>query len=192
MKTTLLTLPDNDLQNLVAKGNRAAFDIIFDRYWKKLYNYAYSIYREETICEDIVQELFISLWNNAGSSVILNLEAYLMRAVKYKVANHIRSLKFREEHLEVLDNMPLPAKQVNELEYREFEQGLMDEIEKLSPKCREVFIMSRFEQCSNSEIAKKLGLSIHTVEKHISNAIKHLRNNAHILQLSVFIIALFC
>ncbi|QEE49217.1 RNA polymerase sigma-70 factor [Flavobacterium alkalisoli] len=191
MRKKLTSLSDSELQNLLKEGSQDAFGVIFDRYWKKLYNYAYKIYREEEICQDIVQEIFISLWNNSGEAVILNLEGYLMRAVKYRVANHIRSLKFTQEHEDALLTIADPVKTANDIEYREFEQGILNEIDKLSPKCREVFLLSRFENYTNSEIAKKLDLSIHTVEKHISNAIKHLRTNLDNYQLAIIVISLF-
>ncbi|PZR20577.1 MAG: RNA polymerase sigma-70 factor [Flavobacterium psychrophilum] len=176
MKNSFLKLSDDELLRLVSKGNERAFGVIFDRYWKRLFNYAYKIYREEEICEDIIQEIFISLWNNSQKAVVLNLEAYLLKAVKYKIANHIRSLKFTKDHLDIIEGISIPQKSVNDLEYKEFETGIMQKIESLSPKCREVFILSRIEYLSNSEIATKLNLSIHTVEKHISNALKELRS----------------
>ena len=94
MERDLLKMPDEELQKLIFEGNDAAFSIIFNRYWKRLYAYALKIYKDEAVCEDIVQEIFISFWKNASSTVILNLEAYLFRAVKYKIANQIRNLKF--------------------------------------------------------------------------------------------------
>ena len=179
MKNYLLQMSDEELQKLIFEENHDAFAIIFDRYWKKLYTYAFKIYKEEQICEDIVQEIFISLWKNAGNTIILNLEAYLLRAVKYKIANHIRSLKFDREHVEVLESIPEPNHTVDDIEYVEFEAGIMNHISQLTPKCREVFLLSRIEHFSNAEIAEKLSLSIHTVEKHISNALKQLRLNGH-------------
>jgi RNA polymerase sigma-70 factor (ECF subfamily) len=179
MKNYLLQMSDEELQKLIFKENHDAFAIIFDRYWKKLYTYAFKIYRDEEICEDIVQEIFISLWKNSGNTVILNLEAYLFRAVKYKIANHIRSLKFDREHIEVLETISEPNHTVDHIEYIEFEKGIMNQISQLTPKCREVFLLSRMEQFSNAEIAEKLNLSIHTVEKHISNALKQLRDKGH-------------
>ena len=166
---------DDELQKLIFEGNDAAFSIIFNRYWKKLYSYAFKIYKDEAVCEDIVQEIFISLWRNASNTVILNLEAYLFRAVKYKVANQIRNLKFDQQHIEILETIPDPSFSMNELEYVDFEKNINDQINKLTPKCREVFLLSRIENFTNAEIAAKLNLSIHTVEKHISNALKQLR-----------------
>ncbi len=191
MKNKLSAYNDSELQQLAAKGDSFAFEVLFDRYWKRLYNYAYKIYKEEEVCEDIVQEIFISLWNTIPDTTILHLESYLMRAVKYKVANHIRSLRFTQEHIDVLNDISVTPKTVNDIEYQELEKNLIKEIDKLSPKCREVFMLSRFENYSNSEIASRLNLSLHTVEKHISNALKHLRNNIDSYQLSALVIAMF-
>jgi RNA polymerase sigma-70 factor (ECF subfamily) len=178
MERDLLKMTDEGLQKLIYEGNEAAFSIIFNRYWKKLYTYAFKIYKDEAVCEDMVQEIFISLWKNASNTVILNLEAYLFRAVKYKVVNQIRNLKFDQQHIEVLDTIPDPGLTINDLEYIDLEKNINDEIDKLTPKCREVFLLSRIEHFTNAEIAAKLNLSIHTVEKHISNALKQLRLNA--------------
>lgn len=193
MKNHLLQMSDEELQKLIFQEDHDAFAIIFERYWKKLYAYAFKIYKEEEICEDIVQEIFISLWKNASKTVILNLEAYLFRAVKYRIANQIRSLKFDREHLEVLESIPAPHHTIDNIEYVEFERGIMNQISQLTPKCREVFLLSRIEHFSNAEIAEKLSLSIHTVEKHISNAIKHLRlNDHHYNYLLFYWAAFFC
>jgi len=178
MEKDLLKMPDEELQKLIFEGNDAAFSIIFNRYWKRLYLYAFKIYKDEAVCEDMIQEIFISLWKNASSTVILNLEAYLLRAVKYKIANQIRNLKFDRQHTEILESIPDPNLTLNDLEYVDFEKNINDQINKLTPKCREVFLLSRIDHFSNAEIAAKLNLSIHTVEKHISNALKQLRVNS--------------
>ncbi|MBF4516996.1 RNA polymerase sigma-70 factor [Flavobacterium sp. ANB] len=179
MENYLLKMSDDELQKLISQENQEAFAIIFNRYWKRLYTYAFKIYKDEAVCEDIVQEIFISLWKNSGNTVILNLEAYLLRAVKYKIANQIRNLKFDKEQLDVLESIPAPHFTINDIEYIEFEKGIMDQINQLTPKCREVFLLSRVDHFTNAEIAEKLSLSIHTIEKHISNALKQLRLNEH-------------
>ncbi|GEC71369.1 DNA-directed RNA polymerase sigma-70 factor [Flavobacterium flevense] len=185
MKKDLKSMSDEELQFQLKKGNNLAFDVIFDRYWKRLYTYAYNIFKEEEVCEDIVQEIFISFWKNIETATILHLESYLFRAVKYKIANHIRDLKFTQEHLDVLEFTGTSANTINDIEYKDFEKEIMMRVNELSPKCREVFLMSRFEEYSNQEIASKLNLSIHTVEKHISNALKVLRStiSSHLHQM---------
>lgn len=187
MKTTLLLLSDAELQKKLQYNDPLAFEVLFDRYWKRLYTFAYKIYKEEAICEDIVQEIFISLWEKSATTSIDNLEGYLLRAVKYKIANHIRDLKFDAGHLEILQNIPHPSKTDKHLVYQEFEAGIFKEIKKLPPRSQQVLIMSRLEHYTNLEIAKKLNISVRTVEKHISDGLKLLKMKIDPYQFSVFI-----
>jgi RNA polymerase sigma-70 factor (ECF subfamily) len=191
MKTSLLLLSDTELQKKLQRQDQLAFEVLFDRYWKRLYSFAFKIYKEEAICEDIVQEIFISLWEKSTNTNIVNLEGYLLRAVKYKVANHIRDLKFDSGHLEILENIPHPSKTDKHLVYQEFEAGIFMEIKKLPPRSQEVLILSRLEHYTNIEIAQKLGLSVRTVEKHISDALKLLKMKIDPYQFSVFITGMF-
>jgi RNA polymerase sigma-70 factor (family 1) len=187
MKTTLVLLSDTELQKRLQRQDQLAFEVLFDRYWKRLYSFAFKIYKEEAICEDIVQEIFISLWEKSATTSIDNLEGYLLRAVKYKIANHIRDLKFDSGHLEILQNIPHPSRTDKHLVYQEFEAGIFNEIKKLPPRSQEVLILSRLEHYTNIEIAQKLGLSVRTVEKHISDALKLLKIKIDPYQFSVFI-----
>ncbi|MDX1426299.1 MAG: RNA polymerase sigma-70 factor, partial [Salegentibacter mishustinae] len=171
MQTKETLLSDQQLLAKLRNGNETVFPLIFDRYWKRLYSYAFKIYRDDKVCEDIVQEIFISLWEKASESQILNLEAYLLRSVKYRVANHIRSLKFSSSQEEILESIPYPSNSVLSLEYQEFENEILSKVKQLPPRCREIFVLSRFDNYSNSEIAQKLNISIRTVEKQISNAL---------------------
>lgn len=188
MKFHLSNLTNSELLQLLTKSNSQAFEEIFNRYWKRLFSYAYKIYNEEKVCEDIVQEVFISLWKNKKTN-ILNLEAYLFKAVKYKIASHIRDLKFTNEQLDILQQ--LPANISNNLEYQELETKIFEEIEKLPPKCKKVFKLSRLENKSNQEIAQTLNLSIRTVETHISNALKYLRNQLPVLEIGIVFFGIF-
>jgi RNA polymerase sigma-70 factor (ECF subfamily) len=177
MQTKETLLSDQQLLAKLRNGNETVFPLIFDRYWKRLYSYAFKIYRDDKVCEDIVQEIFISLWEKASESQILNLEAYLLRSVKYRVANHIRSLKFSSSQEEILESIPYPSNSVLSLEYQEFENEILSKVKQLPPRCREIFVLSRFDNYSNSEIAHKLNISIRTVEKQISNALSYLKTN---------------
>ncbi|MGM0934798.1 MAG: RNA polymerase sigma factor [Bacteroidota bacterium] len=190
MQTKETLLSDQQLLIELRNGNEAVFPLIFDRYWKRLYSYAFKLYRDDKICEDIVQEIFISLWEKASESQILNLEAYLLRSVKYRVANHIRSLKFSTSQEEILNSIPYPSNSVLNLEYQEFENEVLSKVKKLPPRCREIFVLSRFDNYSNSEIAQKLNISVRTVEKQISNALSFLKINLEDSQFTVLITAM--
>lgn len=184
-------LTDQELLLELRNGNETIFPLIFDRYWKRLYTYAFKIYHDDKVCEDIVQEIFISFWEKSSESQILNLEAYFFRAVKYRVANHIRSLKLTRSQEEILESIPYPSSSDHNLEYIEFENEVLSKVKKLPPRCQEIFALSRFDNYSNSEIAKKLNISIRTVEKHISNALLYLKSNLDDSRFGVFITAMF-
>ncbi|GGF49575.1 RNA polymerase sigma factor [Echinicola rosea] len=168
---------DSELLSLLKQGDNTAFQVIFDRYWKRLYAYAYSVYKDEGVCEDCVQEIFISLWQNNKETTILHLEGYLFKAIKYKLSAHIKKLKFDFVHEEELKLLTNPESEKTNMEYLELEKALTNQIHKLSGKCHEVFVLSRLKNKSNSEIAQELNISKRTVESHISNALKLLRSN---------------
>ncbi|MCG9792399.1 RNA polymerase sigma factor [Flavobacterium algicola] len=176
MKSCYKNSSIEELQDFLKEGNEDAFNEIYNRLWKRLYCYAYRIFNDETSCEDIVQEVFIKLWEKAPSADINNIEAYLFTAIKYRIATHIRDLKFTSIHLDVLQNHPELGSFEKQMEYQEFERSVLSEIDKLSPQCKKVFQLSRFENISNNEIALMLNISIRTVEKHISDALNKLKH----------------
>ncbi|WP_299396800.1 sigma-70 family RNA polymerase sigma factor [uncultured Gelidibacter sp.] len=180
MKNNYINLSNETLQNSLNKGDKDVFDVIYNRFWKSLYGYALSLYNEEKICEDIVQEVLISLWEKSETLELTNIEAYLLRAIKYKLSSHFRGLKFISNQLITDQNIPQLESSERNMEYKEFEKNLLSEIDKLTPKCKNVFLLSRFEFLSNNEIALKLNISVRTVEKHISDAIRKLKSSIHL------------
>lgn len=159
------------------QGDQEQFKAIFDAYWKRLFSYAFKIYKEEAICEDIVQEVFIQLWERTNDTEILNLESYLFRAVKYGVANRIRDLKVTEDVAQALETSTDSSLPDVVLESQEAEHKIMLLIEQLPPKCKQIFKMSRFDHKDNTTIAKELDLSVRTVETQISKALKHFKKH---------------
>jgi RNA polymerase sigma-70 factor (ECF subfamily) len=169
------TISDEILFKSLKCGNDTALKLIYDRYWKRLYTYANKILEDTFVCEDIIQEIFISLWDRALTTDIQNLEAYLFRALKYKIANRLRDGKFSSFQERVIKEIPDQDSVESTVEYQDLEKQVIEVLDKLPKKCRNVFYLSRIQDYNNQEIADELNISIRTVETHISNGLKHFR-----------------
>ena len=128
--------------------------------------------------EEVVQEVFVSLWERRHSLEINgSLGAYLHTAVRYRVYNRYRDyLKNKQEsRISGLDDVDYSMPALEALEYKELELKLQDAVNTLPHKCREAFMLSREEKLPNKIIAKRLNISVNTVEKHIGKALQILR-----------------
>lgn len=160
------------------QDHRYAFNEIYERYWLKLYLSAFRRLKSKDDAEDLVQDLFFSLWMKRHSlEISASLSSYLFTAVKYKVINHVESNIVKGAYLNSL-NLTL-------LEYddstnetiigHDLERFIDFGINRLSPKMKEVFELSRRENLSVIEIADRLNISEQTVKNQISKALKILR-----------------
>jgi RNA polymerase sigma-70 factor (ECF subfamily) len=165
--------------------DRDAFDKIFREFYAKLYAYACLLVDMET-AEDIVQEVFVYLWENRQRMAIhTSLKAYLFKAAHNRCLNVINRLKMRNHNHDHIER-ELKAYEAgfydpdkNEIIRRLYMNDLRAEIdraiESLPPKCREVFRLSYMQDLKNKEISARLNISVSTVEKHINHALKVLR-----------------
>jgi RNA polymerase sigma-70 factor (ECF subfamily) len=162
---------DIDLLNRLKEDDQFAFTSIYNKYWKNLYAVAYAILKDKAICEDIIQEVFVTIWNKRKSMVIkVSLKSYLTASVKYEV---FRQLRKKIESLEIIDDLiidPTTSSQEN-MEYKELLEHMNNVVNKLSTKCREVFILSREKELSHKEIAVLRNISTKTVENQIGKAL---------------------
>ncbi|MBD77353.1 MAG: RNA polymerase sigma-70 factor [Crocinitomicaceae bacterium] len=167
-------ISDESLFGQIKLGNQDAYYVLFDRHWERLYRISFLILKNRESAQDVVQEIFLNLWEQRQSKEISNVEHYFARAAKFSSLKVIRDKKIGEtENIEAL--LEHPTEQENTYDEKVLEQKIDQAISDLPERCQEVFRLSRFEQFSNKEIAEKLDLSQRTVETHISNALKHLR-----------------
>jgi RNA polymerase sigma-70 factor (family 1) len=169
--------PDSLLVSDMQSNNRSAFEKIYNRYWSKLYLSAYHILRNKEASEDIIQEIFVSLWIKRGHTSVDNLSNYLFTSVRFQVFKAIRDGKLRTDLLHDTDLLVSPHNAENTLTEKEIEQRLDESIRLLPEKCREIFILSRKEQLSVKEIAARLNISPKTVENQITIALRRLRTD---------------
>jgi RNA polymerase sigma-70 factor (ECF subfamily) len=159
------------------EDNREAFTEIYDRYWKKLLAIAFLHSRDKIVAEEIVQEVFISLWNRRTELYVDNLSAYLATAVRLSVFKQYARQKRRTEIIEQTADPLLASWDEEKIFSRFMQQYINGIVEELPEKCRLVFKMSREEGLNIPEIAQRMGIAEKTAEAHLTKALKVLKVN---------------
>ncbi|MGH7452525.1 MAG: RNA polymerase sigma factor [bacterium] len=169
----------NELARKIKASNAEAFKIVFELYHEGIFNFIHYKLGNLEAAEDIVQDVFIKLWENRHQTKEgRSLKSYLFTIANNLALNYIRhskvAMKFQQElgRESAMEESPHSF-----LEKKEFHKKLLACIAALPEKTRIVFMMSRMEQLSYQEIAARLDISIKTVESHIGNALKTLRKS---------------
>ncbi|WP_439698242.1 RNA polymerase sigma factor [Mucilaginibacter sp. AW1-7] len=189
---TYTDLPDDKLVALLQQGNEQALKEIFTRYNKLLYSYAYKKLEDQEEAKDIVQDLFIRLWSNRESFLLkTSLPSYLFRAVRNRALDIFAHKKIKSDYVASFQEfIDLPQSTTDYLVREKDISALIDrEIQSLPPKMREIFILSRKENYSHKEIAKKIGISEETVTKQIKRALKILRLRLKLILIIAFLLS---
>lgn len=186
-------LTDIELINLLKKGNSNAFSEIYNRHWEGLYKSAFSLLHDTNASMDIVQDIFIWLWQKRHALEIHSLTSYLKAAVRFKVANHIRSGNIRDSFFDELagvhsPNVTLTTEDI--IEVKELKTIIRQAIDELPEKCREIFLLSRVENLNNQQIAKQLGISVKTVENQMTIALRRVRGSVEPYLISILLVPL--
>ena len=174
-------VPNQDDVVLISRiraGDASAFDELFRQYYPDLVYTANRFVRSESEAEDIVQELFFSLWKRRGNlpEDLSAVGGYLHRSVRNRSLNYLRDQKRIP-----IDEGELPADAVAEglpsdnLDQLDLQQRLHQAIDRLPERCRLVFVMSKLEDMSHKDIAAALGISTKTVENQMTRAYRFLR-----------------
>lgn len=165
----------SELMRRVKKDDSQAFAELFDRLWEPLFGYAKSILLDQDLAKDVLQEVWVDFWQRRAQIDNLNIEGYLRQSTKFSVYKELQRNPMKAEHLKFLETLEEPTATDELLIYSQTEGLISSTVEELPVRCREIFIMSREQQLSNTEIADQLNISKRTVETQISNALKNLR-----------------
>ncbi|MDN5216862.1 RNA polymerase sigma-70 factor [Fulvivirgaceae bacterium BMA12] len=181
---------DQELLDFLSQNNRFAYNEIYNRYWEELFRFAYSILSDKDTVKDILQEVFINIWQRRQQVSISHLGGYLFQAVKLKVLEHLRNGKIRQQHLSRINMITFANHTEDRIRLQEVEEAFDKSVSKLPDRCKEVFQLSRFEHLTNKQIAARLKISIKTVEGHLTSALKRLHKDLSEF-VSVLLIYLF-
>jgi RNA polymerase sigma-70 factor (ECF subfamily) len=176
----------DELFDLVKTGDQKALELLFSIYFSRLNDFARNVVKDDVISQDIVQEVFVKVWEKRATIESVNLEGFLFRLVRNRCIDYIKHLKVVQNRM---NEIQLDSKYeelyridfVGDEPYVMIEQELSQKIEKiidsLPERCREVFIYSRIDGLKNREIAVKLNINIKNVERHLARAMQSFREN---------------
>jgi RNA polymerase sigma-70 factor (ECF subfamily) len=167
---------DKELLERISEDDSTAFTILYRRHWEEMYVVAAKALREKTNAADVIQDVFLSLWNRRHELKIEgSLTNYLHTAVRYKAIHHIEKNITRRDYLAVLADVSvnwLPPNAEVDLQLEELQKALSTVVTRMPPKMQQVYILSRQQQLSHKEIAEQLSVSVETVKKHIQHALQ--------------------
>lgn len=169
-----------------AKQDPKAFEVIYGKYFPLLFNIAYKKLGAKHLAEDLVQEIFVALYQNLeGLQISCSLSAYLNKAVRFKIMNEYRARAVRMQYSKTVFFIPFCKNDFSSLEVKELSHKLELVYERLPKKCRQVFMLSRKEGLSQKAISKRLDISLSTVEKHIGKALRIFKDELYEYQLLI-------
>ena len=166
-------------------------EILFRKYYAGLCKSLYKILRDATLAEDIVQEVFLKVWEVRETLKMEDaIQSYLYRSCYNAALNFLKQQKKNTD----LDNLEATITSSDSAErhlnFQETEAEIQKAIDALPPKTKVVFTLSRFEELSYKEIAERLDISVKSVEKHMGIALQRLRENLKEYLVAVFLLLL--
>lgn len=183
-------LNEENLKYKLKEGDHEAFHFLFKTYHKTLVLYALSLLKDQASSEDLVQEVFLSIWKKRETiNINFSIKNYLFRSVHNAFINdHKKKLK-KKSLLADIQNEAIYSVIENDEDFINEKLRLIEnEINRLPKKTRKIFIMNKRRGLRGNEIAEMLNLSEKTVESHLYRALKRLRANLSNLISLFFII----
>jgi RNA polymerase sigma-70 factor (ECF subfamily) len=166
------------LKRLIADDEEAFYEL-YATYKKRLIYYIMRFVKSEDSAEDIFQDVFTSVWQNRHMfDSNTSFTSYLYAMVRNRVLNQFRTLSHQEKFLQYINTKAIDYTDNTEetIKVNDLYEALEKAIKLLSDRQREIFEMSRKDQLSHAEIAEKLGISINTVQQHLSSSLHIIRN----------------
>jgi RNA polymerase sigma-70 factor (ECF subfamily) len=170
---------NKELLILIREGDRVAFYNIYERYCKRLFGFVLRYIKNEADAEEIVQEVFIKVWEARNKiDVYSSFEAFLFTIAYNSTISLFRkrvSEKKYLEYLNLLQHIEKAPDLIDEIQFNDLNNKVQKLLNELTARQKEIFLLSREEGLSHEEIAKKLNISVNTVKKHMVNTLAFLK-----------------
>lgn len=183
---------DNELVQLLQKGNVVAFDSLFEVYSQKLFGFALKYFKNESDAEELVQEVFVKVWENRQTlKSELSFKSYLFTIALNQIRKHFNKKATSLRYLESLQNDPefMENLTIQEDDYELTLRQINLIIEQMPPRRREIFTKSKMEGKSSKEIATELNISAGTVDNQVSEALRFIRTRLKSENISLLLFA---
>ncbi len=168
---------DTQLVKLLKEHSSFAFQLLLDRYSPRIYRFAMCYLKNRQEAEEIVQEVFLKIWKiREQLSPEKPFDSFLFTIAKNGILNTIRKAKAQQAYLNYA--ALYPEKNIfidQELDFRELEKICQQAADRLAPKRKAIYRLSREEHLSNAEIAARLDISVKTVENQMTSALSEIR-----------------
>jgi len=175
-----ITKSNKELLLLIQKDDRVAFYNLYERYSKRLFGFVFMYIKQEADTEEIVQEVFIKIWEARDKiDVYSSFDSFLFTIAYNAVISMFRKRVTEKkylEHLKSLQQSENAPDLTNEIQYNELKVKVQVLLNELTPRQKEIFQLSREQGLTHEEIAKKLNISVNTVKKHIVNTLAYLKS----------------
>lgn len=168
---------ENILKKLREK-DISAYELVFKEFYPELCGFANKYLQDMDKAEELVQDLFCSLWEKIEDlSIQVSLKSYLYSSIRNSVFNHFKHKKVVDKYQQYASNKDAFSSHAGvQLEVKELQANIERAIGTLPDKCRKVFELSRIHHKKYQEIADELEISIKTVEVHMGKALRILRS----------------
>ncbi len=187
-----LKLEDQSLVQLLQKGNVAAFDSLFEVYSPKLYGFALKYFKNKTEAEELVQEVFVKVWENRQAlKSELSFKSYLFTIALNRIRKYFNKKATSLRYLESLRTEPEfnESQAVHDEDYESVIKEINFIIDQMPPRRREIFMKSKLEGKSSKEIATELNISAGTVDNQVSEALRFIRSQLKPENLEILLFA---
>jgi len=167
---------EDELLAALKAGDEIAFSEIYQRYYTPLRIEAYYRLRSDNEAEDVVQDVFTSLWARKATLPDIFFKQYLFQAVRNRCVDKLRKQTTRQHYTTYIQEQPAPATHNTPIEHKELSNQLKAVIACIPTAQRRVFELSYLEDKTHRQISEELGTSLQTVKNNLTTALKTLRN----------------
>lgn len=167
------------IMKVIEQDDYVAYQVLFKRMFSPLCQFCIKFVKSREVAEEVVSDVFYSIWKNRNRLMVSSPKAYLYTSVRNKGLDHLRKIK-KMVHCDLENATHLVADSANGQEIlvmNELTQVMDQSIARLPKQCRRIYEMSREEGLKYREIASILQVSVKTVETQMGRALKHLRNS---------------